>query len=84
MTPLRCTNAVAVTRAVRPAAPILDGSTPSTVEVVAEELGASLRWATATTRSTRSRTASQLDLTGPGCWSTRYESRGRAAIQALA
>jgi single-strand DNA-binding protein len=31
-----------------------DGSARSTVEVVAEELGASLRWATATTRSTRS------------------------------
>ena len=32
-----------------------DGSTRSTVEVVAEELGASLRWATATTtRATRS------------------------------
>jgi hypothetical protein len=37
--PLWCANAVAVTRAVRPAAPILDGSTPSTVKVVAEELG---------------------------------------------
>ena len=31
-----------------------DGSARSTVEVVAEELGASLRWATATTRTTRS------------------------------
>jgi single-strand DNA-binding protein len=32
-----------------------DGSTRSTVEVVAEELGPSLRWATATTtRTTRS------------------------------
>jgi single-strand DNA-binding protein len=32
-----------------------DGSARSTVEVVAEELGASLRWATATsTRATRS------------------------------
>jgi single-strand DNA-binding protein len=31
-----------------------DGSARSTVEVVAEELGPSLRWATATTRTTRS------------------------------
>jgi single-strand DNA-binding protein len=31
-----------------------DGSARSTVEVVAEELGASLRWATATTTRTRS------------------------------
>ena len=31
-----------------------DGSARSTVEVVAEELGASLRWAAATTRTTRS------------------------------
>jgi single-strand DNA-binding protein len=31
-----------------------DGSARSVVEVVAEELGASLRWATATTRTTRS------------------------------
>jgi single-strand DNA-binding protein len=31
-----------------------DGSARSTVEVVADELGASLRWATATTRTTRS------------------------------
>jgi single-strand DNA-binding protein len=31
-----------------------DGSARSTVEVLAEELGASLRWATATTRTTRS------------------------------
>jgi single-strand DNA-binding protein len=31
-----------------------DGSTRSVVEVVAEELGASLRWATGTTRTTRS------------------------------
>jgi single-strand DNA-binding protein len=30
-----------------------DGSARSTVEVVAEELGASLRWAAATTRTTR-------------------------------
>jgi single-strand DNA-binding protein len=33
---------------------IEDGSARSTVEVVAEELGPSLRWATATTRTTRS------------------------------
>ena len=32
-----------------------DGSARSTVEVVAGELGPSLRWATATTRATRSR-----------------------------
>jgi single-strand DNA-binding protein len=32
-----------------------DGSARSTVEVVAEELGASLRWAAATTRTTPSR-----------------------------
>jgi single-strand DNA-binding protein len=31
-----------------------DGSARSTVEVIAEELGPSLRWATATTRTTRS------------------------------
>jgi single-strand DNA-binding protein len=31
-----------------------DGSARSTVEVMAEELGPSLRWATATTRTTRS------------------------------
>jgi single-stranded DNA-binding protein len=31
-----------------------DGSGRSTLEVVAEELGPSLRWATATTRTTRS------------------------------
>jgi|SRR5215213_4515856 len=31
-----------------------DGSTRSTGEVLAEELGPSLRWATATTRATRS------------------------------
>jgi single-strand DNA-binding protein len=31
-----------------------DGSARSTVDVVAEELGASLRWATATTRTTPS------------------------------
>ena len=31
-----------------------DGSARSTVEVVAEELGPSLRWAAATTRTTRS------------------------------
>jgi single-strand DNA-binding protein len=31
-----------------------DGSARSVVEVVAEELGASLRWATGTTRTTRS------------------------------
>jgi single-strand DNA-binding protein len=31
-----------------------DGSARSVVEVVAEELGASLRWATATSRTTRS------------------------------
>jgi single-strand DNA-binding protein len=31
-----------------------DGSARSVVEVVAEELGASLRWAAATTRTTRS------------------------------
>jgi single-strand DNA-binding protein len=31
-----------------------DGSARSTVEVVAEELGASLRWAAATTRTTPS------------------------------
>jgi single stranded DNA-binding protein len=31
-----------------------DGSARSTVEVLAEELGPSLRWATATTRATRS------------------------------
>jgi single-strand DNA-binding protein len=31
-----------------------DGSVRSVVEVVAEELGPSLRWATATTRTTRS------------------------------
>jgi single-strand DNA-binding protein len=31
-----------------------DGTARSTVEVVAEELGPSLRWATATTRTTRS------------------------------
>jgi single-strand DNA-binding protein len=31
-----------------------DGSARSTVEVVADELGASLRWATGTTRTTRS------------------------------
>jgi single-strand DNA-binding protein len=31
-----------------------DGSARSQVEVVAEELGASLRWATTTTRTTRS------------------------------
>jgi single-strand DNA-binding protein len=31
-----------------------DGSARSTVEVVAEELGVSLRWATTTTRATRS------------------------------
>jgi single-strand DNA-binding protein len=31
-----------------------NGSARSTVEVVAEELGSSLRWATATTRATRS------------------------------
>jgi hypothetical protein len=31
-----------------------DGSVRSVVEVVAEELGLSLRWATATTRATRS------------------------------
>jgi single-strand DNA-binding protein len=31
-----------------------DGSARSTVEVVAEELGPSLRWATTTTRATRS------------------------------
>jgi single-strand DNA-binding protein len=30
-----------------------DGSARSTVEVLAEELGPSLRWATATTRATR-------------------------------
>ena len=44
-----------------------DGSTRSTVEVVAEELGLSLRWATATTtRATRS--ASQ-PLATPSHWS---------------
>jgi single-strand DNA-binding protein len=32
-----------------------DGSARSVVEVVADELGPSLRWATATTRATRSR-----------------------------
>jgi single-strand DNA-binding protein len=31
-----------------------DGGTRSLVEVVADELGPSLRWATATTRATRS------------------------------
>jgi single-strand DNA-binding protein len=31
-----------------------DGSSRSVVEVVAEELGSSLRWATATTKATRS------------------------------
>jgi single-strand DNA-binding protein len=31
-----------------------DGTARSSVEVVAEELGPSLRWATATTRTTRS------------------------------
>jgi single-strand DNA-binding protein len=31
-----------------------DGATRSAVEVVADELGPSLRWATATTRATRS------------------------------
>jgi single-strand DNA-binding protein len=31
-----------------------DGSAPSTVEVVAEELGPGLRWATTTTKTTRS------------------------------
>jgi single-strand DNA-binding protein len=37
-----------------------DGSTRSTVEVVAEELGPSLRWATATTtRTTRSTGAAE-------------------------
>jgi single-strand DNA-binding protein len=38
-----------------------DGSARSTVEVVAEELGPSLRWATATTTRTRSQDGSQLD-----------------------
>jgi single-strand DNA-binding protein len=39
-----------------------DGSTRSTVEVMAEELGASLRWATATTtRTTRSPSQYELD-----------------------
>jgi single-strand DNA-binding protein len=39
-----------------------DGSARSTVEVLADELGPSLRWATATTtRATRSQASSQLD-----------------------
>ena len=39
-----------------------DGSARSTIEVVADELGPSLRWATATTtRATRSSASSQLD-----------------------
>jgi single-strand DNA-binding protein len=39
-----------------------DGSARSVVEVVAEELGPSLRWATATTtRTTRAGSSSQLD-----------------------
>jgi single-strand DNA-binding protein len=44
-----------------------DGSARSTVEVIAEELGPSLRWATATTtRTTRTRTTSQLDQRSGG------------------
>jgi len=39
-----------------------DGSARSVVEVVADELGPSLRWATATTtRATRSSSSSQVD-----------------------
>ena len=38
-----------------------DGSARSTVEVIAEELGPSLRWATATT-TTRTRTSSHVSL----------------------
>jgi hypothetical protein len=39
-----------------------DGSARSTVEVVAEELGPSLRWATATTTRTTSGSREQYDI----------------------
>jgi single-strand DNA-binding protein len=42
-----------------------DGSARSVVEVVAEELGPSLRWATATSRTTRN---SSRGLTDGECW----------------
>jgi single-strand DNA-binding protein len=38
-----------------------DGGTRSVVEVVVEELGPSLRWATATTRTTRNSSQGLID-----------------------
>ena len=55
-----------------------DGSARQVVEVVAEELGPSLRWATATTtRTTRNQTTSQLDQRSGGAGRGQPRSRTR-------
>jgi single-stranded DNA-binding protein len=61
-----------------------DGSARSTVEVVADELGPSLRWATATTtRTTRAPTGSQLDQRCDGAGRERSMLAFRSVVSVL-
>jgi single-strand DNA-binding protein len=58
-----------------------DGSTRSVVEVVAEELGASLRWATAATTTRTTRSQEQASTRRPGRLNERHPASWKLWLQ---